>query len=164
MSHFTSRVLPLVLGLLGGGFTGCTNNDGYGGYDPGWGQGIGGQGGPESFGCHQDSDCGNEVCARDGECLPASAVRTIHVNWTLDGVAASPTSCDYSPDLDITFYDNREGDTFGFAPVPCAEGKFTVDKLPINYSTVNLEVENDGNGGSTGTFDGGGTVALDLPY
>ena len=162
MNHFNARLWPLVLALLGGCFTQSGDD---GGYQPGWGQGVGGEGGPASFGCEQDSDCGSSnVCARDGECLPQSEVRTIHVTWTLSGVAASTASCTNAASLDITFYDNRQQDAFGFAPVPCDEGKFTVDKLPTSYGSVGLERDGDYNGGAMGTFDGSGDASLDLPY
>ena len=37
----------------------------------------------------------------------------------------------------MTFIDPN-GNEFGFSPVPCVEGRFTVDKLPNNYTTVRL--------------------------
>src|SRR5579862_660754 len=100
-------------------FAGCAQQgDGSSGGDPGWGSGPGGYGGTSSFGCESDSDCGStNVCARDGECLPASEVRVIHVSWTLQGAAASAATCTSASDLEITFGDAE--DQFGFAPVPC---------------------------------------------
>lgn len=135
------------------------------GSDPGWGTGPGGTGGNAGFGCHQDSDCGTTaVCARDGECLSPSDVRTIHVTWTLSTQPASTATCSASPHLDLTFLDSAQ-DQFGFSPVPCVEGKFTIDKLPTWYSTVELSRTGDyGNGGATASFDASGTAALDLGY
>ena len=129
----------------------------------GWGTGPGGTGGDTSFGCHADSDCGTDVCARNGQCLPASDVRTVHVTWTMSGEPAGTATCGASPDLDLTFF--TSSDQFGFSPVPCAEGKFTVDKLPSWYESVELSRTGDyGSGGASGVFATDGTAALDLIY
>jgi len=167
MSYFRTmaspRVWPLVLGLLGGCITQSSGGGGgYGGYD-GWGSGVGGGGGNSGYGCHLDSECGTgSVCARDGECLLASQVRIVHVNWTLHQQPAATATCAAAADLDITFYDGQT--TFGFSPVPCVEGKFTVDKLPTSYTSVGLERAGDGSGGATATFDTTGVATIDLPY
>jgi hypothetical protein len=160
----TRRVWPLVLALLGGCITQSGGDDGgYGGDYGGWGSGVGGVGGGGGYGCHQDADCGTDVCARDGECVLASEVRIVHVLWTVHDAAASATSCTNAPHLDITFYDGN-ADSFGFSPVPCVEGKFTVDKLPTWYTSVGLERAGDYNGGATAAFDATGNASLDLPY
>jgi len=132
--------------------------------DSGWGSGYGGSGGDVGFGCHQDSDCGGTlVCARDGECLTADSVRFIHVNWTVKTEVASDTTCVSAPDLAITFSD-PSGDLFGFAPVPCNAGRYTVDKLPTRFTRVELTRSGEYSGGASGTFDTTGTAVLDLPY
>lgn len=169
------RVLPIVLGLLGACVTQGDDGGGYyggGGGDPGWGTGTGGGGGEPSSWCEADSDCASagsgQVCARDGECLDPSEVHTIHVNWTVSEQPASATTCGNAPDLMLTFYDGDVGDPdgyeFGFAPVPCVEGKFTIDKMPLVYTSVDLVRNDDGTGGSNGVFDANGDVSLDLPY
>src|SRR5687767_11447292 len=95
----------------------------------GWGSGWGGSDGTSGYGCQLDSQCpGASVCARDGSCMSASSVRIVHVMWTLKGQDANATSCSAAPKLDITFTDSYSA-TFGFSPVPCDAGKFTVDKL-----------------------------------
>src|SRR5512144_2655026 len=125
--------------------------------ETGWGSGWGGSSGTTDWGCHMDSQCPTSyVCARDGECLPASAVRTIHVVWTLKGQPASDATCSQSPQLDITFSDSS-GDLFGFAPVPCNAGKYTIDKFPASYTTVDLVRAGDRSGGGHGSFDATGT-------
>lgn len=99
----------------------------------------------------------NEVCARSNECAAASDIRTVHVNWTVGGVAASATTCAAAPDLTIYF---SGGDhTLGFEPVPCVEGRFSIDALPIWYDYVQL-----GQGGrlAEGALDDAGEVDLDL--
>jgi len=151
-------------------FAGCIQpqpDPGPGPDTSGWGTGPGGTGGNSSFGCHADNECGGGyVCARDGECLTTSQVRTIHVTWTINHVAASTTTCSTLPHLDITFMNNPEdaNDQFGFSPVPCAEGKFTIDKLPTRYQAVHLAKTGDEIGAATAAFASDGTVTLDLRY
>ena len=137
-----ARVWPRVLILalaLGGCFTQSSTG---GGGDPGWGSGYGGGGGGGSFGCHQDSDCGADVCARDGECLPAADVRMVKVTWTIRGAAANATSCAATPDFYLQFDGPTQNDTFGYTPVPCAAGQFSIDKLPTRFDQVELGVDN----------------------
>lgn len=142
-----------------------------GGYYPppnggggGWGTGPGGGGGETGYGCHSDTECGSgNVCARDGNCTSASAVRIIHVNWTVNDAVASDTSCTHAPDLAITFSD-AQGYQFGFAPVPCDAGRYTIDKMPTHYTKVQLSRSGEYSGGATGQFDSTGNVTLDLPY
>jgi hypothetical protein len=174
LNHMSAiRVLPIVLGLLGACVTPGDDDGGYyggGGGDPGWGTGTGGGGGEPSSWCEADTDCvgSGQVCARDGECLDSSGVRTIHVNWTVSGQPASAAACVNAPDLMLTFFDGAVGDPdgyeFGFAPVPCPEGKFTIDKMPLVYTGIDLVRNGDETGGSDGVFDALGDVSLDLAY
>jgi|HubBroStandDraft_6_1064221.scaffolds.fasta_scaffold414272_3 hypothetical protein len=176
----TARLLPLVLGVLGACVTQDTGygGGGYGG-DPGGGDPGGGYspgsnyGGGGGYGgayCSQDSDCnagsgsGSNVCARNEECLPASSIWTVHVTWTVSGQPASAATCTSAPDLQLMFGDANDPYDFGFAPVPCAEGEFTIDKMPTYYTQVSLQQNMADSGGATGTFDGSGNSALDLPY
>jgi hypothetical protein len=144
-----------------------SGDDGY--YPPpsgggGWGSGAGGGGGDGGYGCHKDTDCGGSlVCARNGVCTTAASVRIVHVNWTVNDQTASDTSCVRAPDLAITFSDS-EGYEFGFAPVPCDAGRYTVDKMPLAYSRVQLSRVGEYSGGAAGQFDAMGNVTLDLPY
>lgn len=93
---------------------------------------------PTEYGCQQDSECSTgSVCARTHECLPTDLVRAVHVIWTVDGQPASATSCTAEPDLGVVFLDDT-GYHFGYAPVPCMEGRFNIDKFPTNYLTVRL--------------------------
>jgi hypothetical protein len=129
----------------------------------GWGTGPGGTGGDTSYGCHKDADCGTDVCARNGSCLPASSVVTVHVTWTVNDQPAGAQTCQVAPDLDLSFFASS-GDEFGFAPVPCAEGKFTVDKLPSWYESVQLSRSGDyGTGGGSAAFTDG-TASINLVY
>jgi hypothetical protein len=131
----------------------------------GWGTGPGGTGGDTSYGCHQDSECGSEVCARNGSCEPADSVKTVHVSWTMNDQPASQQTCAFAQDLDISFIASATGDEFGFSPVPCVEGKFTVDKLPVWYGTVQLSRAGDyGTGGATTDFAADNTASVNLVY
>jgi hypothetical protein len=99
----------------------------------------GGPGRPGRSGCQADRYCsGADVCARTGSCVPSSEVYAVHVNWTVKGAPASDEACAPSPDLQINFGVSADDASFGFAPVPCVEGKFTVDKLPTKFTTVRL--------------------------
>ncbi len=156
--------IALAFVLLSGCIQPAQPDPGPGPDPSGWGSGPGGGGGQTGSWCHADTDCGGGyVCARDGECLTSSQVRAVHVTWTLQSEPASSTTCAMSPNLDITFVDNT-GNQFGFSPVPCVEGKFTIDKLPTWYTTVGLARTGDYGGGTSGTFASDGTVALDLSY
>jgi hypothetical protein len=89
--------------------------------------------------------------------MSSSNVRAVHVTWTINGSAADATSCASSPDLDIYFYTAHEGSNWGYAPVPCREGRFTVDKLPTWFDEVELA-------GAWGTIDPmTGEASIDLP-
>lgn len=127
------------------------------GYDDG---GWMGSGGDPIFGCRQDTECGAQVCARDGECYPASGIRLVTTTWTVRGEPASATTCAAHPDLAIRFQASN-GASFGFAPVPCRIGKFTIDKLPLAYTRVELGVENGGLATSAAIASAGDTI-IDL--
>lgn len=114
------------------------------GYDGG---GWMGPGGDPIYGCRQDAECGAQVCARDGECYPAASIRLVVTTWTVRGEAATAASCAAHPDLSIHF-ETANFQSFGFAPVPCRNGKFTIDKLPASYTRVELGIA----GGDVGTY------------
>jgi ABC-type Fe3+-citrate transport system substrate-binding protein len=91
--------------------------------------------------CMADTDCGGEVCARDGECLPAAEVRFVKLSWTIRGSAASPTTCAQSPSFYVQFDSLDVNDSFGYSPVPCEQGQFTVDKLPKRYVQAEMGID-----------------------
>jgi hypothetical protein len=130
----------------------------------GWGSGGGGSGGNAGFGCQSDAACGTgNVCARNGECTIAANVRIVHATWTMQAEQASDATCTTAKYLDITF-STSSGDSFGFAPVPCNAGKYTIDKMPTRYTMVTLARSGDYYGGASGVFDATGNAALNLPY
>jgi hypothetical protein len=159
------RIAVTVLCLAS--LPGCIqeSSDDYwsGGGGGGWGSGWGGGGGSAGFGCQSDDACGSLTCTRTGECLPAAQVRAVVTDWTVQGEPASETSCARAPRLSITF-SSGAGEQFGYTPVPCKAGKFTVDKLPLRFTSVQLAREGDRSGGAYGTFDSDGRALLDLRY
>src|SRR5262245_50757948 len=95
-------------------------------------------GGSNGHSCRSDDSCPRgEVCARAGGCLPAGQVHAVHVTWTVNGMPANAITCSATPDLHIEFYTGDDA-SIGYAPVPCHEGKFSVDKLPRSYIRVAL--------------------------
>ena len=111
--------------------------------------------------------CGNRcgadlICTRDDQCLPPDEVRAVHISWTVSGAPASATSCAAAPDLVLDLR-SRGGASFGFEPVPCAEGMFTVDRLPTDYDTVQLGRASDREL-QRATIDAAGNAMLNLPY
>ena len=115
-----------------------------------------------SSSCKVDTDCGSETCARTGECLPASQIQSVKVTWTIRGQTANATSCASSPSFLLEFDGDSYGDQFGYAPVPCMEGQFTMDKLPTRYIQVDIGVDNAGYFLGSKPIDASGTVAFDL--
>jgi hypothetical protein len=157
-------LLALTTVSLAGCFVDTSSSDDSYYYDDsGWGSGWGGTGGTTSYGCQSDAECPGNVCARTRECLPASQVHIVHTIWTVGDAAASTASCTASPKLAITF-SGSSGEQWGYAPVPCNGGKFTIDKFPTRFGNVQLARESDYSGGAYGTFDANGNVMLDLPY
>jgi hypothetical protein len=111
--------------------------------------------------CTDDSQCGSELCARDGICTPASGVRQVTVTWTVRGAPADSVSCAAAPDLLLEFDGPSLEDQLEFAPVPCRQGRFNIDKLPLRYLQVEI-------GPQSGLLDAApidtttNTVAFDL--
>jgi len=112
-------------------------------------------------GC-DDLCTGDRVCTRDSRCLPSDQVRAVHIRWTVSGAPASATSCAAAPDL-ILDLRSGSGPGFGFSPVPCAEGMFTVDRLSMDYDTVVLGRASD-RARQQATIDAAGNAMLNLPY
>ena len=111
--------------------------------------------------CSSDSQCGDDVCARSGECLVRQSLRTVAVKWTVNGAAANAISCASHPELYLQFDGTDYGDTLRFGPVACRDGVFVVDKLPKRYAQVELGV--DGGTGDVQPIDvATSQVALDL--
>jgi hypothetical protein len=159
------RIVALAL-LVGGCIISESGDTDY--YPPpdnggGWGSGWGGGGGTSGYGCLNDAACPSGfACARDGNCVSPSQLRVVHVNWTLRDRPASEMTCAASVNLAITFTDTMLAE-FGFAPVPCKAGRYTVDKMPLRYTSVTLARSGDSYGAG-GTFDSAGDAFLNLPY
>jgi hypothetical protein len=104
------------------------------------------------------------VCNKYDQCFPTNETRTIHVTWTVSGKPASDATCQAAPQLALQPgipYDLG----YGWASIPCNEGKFTMDAVPIETTFAVLYRTGDGPyTGSAGFFDGSGDLVLDLPY
>ena len=111
--------------------------------------------------CNVDSDCGGDVCARDGECDAASDIRGVKVTWTINGQPASATTCATTPDFYLEFYDTTYGYNFGYSPVPCMQGQFFIDKIPRRYTEVALS-SNQSNFAVTKLIDASNMASFDL--
>lgn len=88
--------------------------------------------------CELDSECGDAVCARTGECLPVSRVREVQVRWTVRGQAASAALCAEIEPLGLQFQASAS-DALKYEPVLCSAGLFTIDKLPTRMTQVRLD-------------------------
>ena len=105
--------------------------------------GCPGGGGGDDGDCTIDSDCGTgNVCTRNTECLPASEVRSARITWTIRGMPASDALCASTPSFFVLFAGTQLNDTFGYEPVPCKAGVFSIDKLPRRFVSVELGVAN----------------------
>ena len=113
--------------------------------------------------CDEDVECeSGEVCARgDHLCVLPSQVRQVRIEWTVNGQPASVGACGGAIDLFIQFQSPNFEDDFGFSPVPCETGVFSVDKLPVRYRGVELGIENSGSF-DRADFDADGNAFLDL--
>lgn len=117
--------------------------------------------------CDEDVECDSgQVCARgDHLCVSPSEVRFVRAEWTINGQPASVATCGGNLELFIQFQSSLENDDFGFSPVPCETGSFSVDKLPVRYRAVELGVEGGGfEMSDRSSFDAEGTAILDLTF
>lgn len=111
--------------------------------------------------CQVDSDCGgNNVCARNGECISPNNVRSVRVTWTIRGMPATSFTCSASPNFYVMFSSPERSDTYGYEPVPCPSGVFSVDKLPTRFNAVEIGI--DGGYSEATTFDAQGHAMFDL--
>ena len=111
--------------------------------------------------CHEDTDCSaSNVCARNTECLPPSEVRAVRITWTIRGMPANEMLCATTPDFYLMFQGTQFNDTFGYAPVPCKAGVFSIDKMPRRFVSVEIGVDNGFS--EVKAFDAQGNVAFDL--
>ncbi|MBP9208474.1 MAG: hypothetical protein KBG28_31185 [Kofleriaceae bacterium] len=92
--------------------------------------------GPSS--CEDDVDCGgDQVCARSRECLGPTEVRPLVVTWTFAG-QDNAAACAEVDTLGVTFRVPGTVDELGFAPLICAGGRFSIDKLPARFAEAEL--------------------------
>jgi hypothetical protein len=114
--------------------------------------------------CSSDAQCRDgALCAHNSTCMAASELRTVHVNWTVDGMPANQTVCDPLGQLEIEFGTNQPVTTaqLTFSPLACAEGKFTIDKMPMAWTAVKISGrEIDAKSGTIDAVTGETTLAL----
>lgn len=112
-----------------------------------------------------DITCGQgDVCTRSGACVPLAQVRAVHVSWLVNGQPASATTCTAQPDLMINIHESTGSGGVAYAPVPCAGGKFTVDRLAISFDRVELGPVHGGGGRQSATLDSAGQATLDMKF
>lgn len=150
----------LLVDLLAGSLTGCMERT----FDPLLEPPPSGNGPGPRF-CRYDTGCyPGEVCARNDTCLQSNLVRFAHVSWTVGGMAAGAASCTAARDLRIQLNNADVIGGLAYAPVPCEEGRFSIDKLPLDYTYVWLGRES-GLDPIAATIDPvTGEAGLDLPY
>jgi hypothetical protein len=112
--------------------------------------------------CDEDVECEvGQVCSRgDHLCVGPSEVRVTTTNWTINGQPPDTGNCQ-GLTLYIQFLSDFDNDNFGFSPVPCETGRFSVDKLPLRYRAVELGVQG-GSENDRASFDTEGNAMLDL--
>jgi hypothetical protein len=116
---------------------------------------------PTGSDCQIDDDCGgNDVCARNSECVAPSDVRAVRVTWTIRGMPASAATCAATPSFYVMFSSPQRSDTYGYEPVPCAAGLFTVDKLPKRFNAVEIGIDHGYS--EAAAFDSQGNASFDL--
>jgi len=87
--------------------------------------------------CERDWDCGGgDVCANTHECVSASEVRRVEINWTLFGSPASPGNCTGVDRMELTVRNAATDDNATYSPVPCSVGRFVFDKLPLRFDSA----------------------------
>jgi hypothetical protein len=111
--------------------------------------------------CESDLDCDGLVCARNSECVAPENAWPVRVSWTLDGQPPSAYACASYPAMYLVFYATEVGDSFGFSPVPCIAGVFTVDKMPKRF--VSVELGSNERVVQEQVIDSQGMAAFDLP-
>jgi hypothetical protein len=88
--------------------------------------------------CVSDDECDGDVCARDGECLPAADVHRVQVRWTVRGQPADARSCAGIAELELQLRGDDGGRGHSYTQVPCPLALFTIDKIGRRYRTVTL--------------------------
>lgn len=113
--------------------------------------------------CVTDLDCGGGlVCANTHDCVGPGEVKRLVIRWTVLGFPASDTTCAPIPSLEVSVYDDDTADYANYAPVPCATGQFTFDKLPIGMDRMRLLVLATGEMHEAAVPAGDGDLSFDL--
>jgi tetraspanin-3 len=86
--------------------------------------------------CESDADCGDEMCARNGECT--RDIVFVQYRWNVAGRAPTSESCAAHPWLSLTFEDRDIADELVYEPIRCTLGQITFDRMPGRYESVVL--------------------------
>lgn len=89
--------------------------------------------------CESDADCGDQMCARNGECT--SEIVFVRVFWNVGGSPATEERCAAHPWLSLTFEDADFADELVYEPIRCPLGQITFDRMPARYDSVVLRAE-----------------------
>jgi len=90
--------------------------------------------------CDSDFQCEYQ-CSRVGECLGASGGREVRLNWTISGVAPTPSNpgpCGPIAAFELRFESKSGRDSAVYFPVPCSLGQAYYDKMPERFVTLEL--------------------------
>ena len=89
--------------------------------------------------CESDADCGDQVCARNGECT--SEIVFVRQRWNVAGQPPTEESCAPHPWLSLTFEDHDIADELVYEPIRCTLGQISFDRMPARYDSVVLRAE-----------------------
>lgn len=87
--------------------------------------------------CTADSQCGTDVCATNGECLPAEETQTARVSWTINDQPPNDYLCQWNTSFKVVFQASPEigpdQETWDSPQLDCTSGTFIVEKLPRRF-------------------------------
>ncbi|GAB4542380.1 MAG: hypothetical protein Tsb0020_54800 [Haliangiales bacterium] len=89
--------------------------------------------------CQDDSDCGDSLCTRTGEC--SVEVVSVILHWTLDGRAPDEQSCAEVGQLSVVFEDQEVERELTYEPVRCTLGRIYFDRMPSRFDRVTLRAD-----------------------
>jgi hypothetical protein len=114
--------------------------------------------------CKVDGDCGVVVCDNSSICTDMGMLRKVQVSWTINGSIPGASNCTGVARLEVEFQ-ALDGAAFGYGPVPCTAGLFSLLKMPSKFVKAKLTAIRTGGGDSqvTGDIGADGFVNVDIP-
>jgi hypothetical protein len=119
--------------------------------------------------CKVDGDCkgnvGGLVCDQASFCTDSATLQTVRARWTLKGLTPGGASCSAYSRLVVEFKSPDGATDFGFDPVPCPAGMFTINKVPsqITKARVIAYLNAGGTSMADGFIDPSGNVSINVP-